>query len=365
MPSTLITHPALAHPALDDPALDDPTPIVDDVTRRQLLIGGASLAALLVGCGSSAPPAPPSRVTDGPTTIAHKYGSLQNPDRPQRVVTVRLVEQDALLALGVIPVAATGWFGEHPGTIFPWARDELGCAAPPEVLSFPDGIQFERVAALRPDLVLAVSSELTEQDYTRLSQIAPTVAQPADHIDYGVPWQELPRMVGRAVGRGEQAEHLVVGVEARFAAVRAAHPELAGAIAVTASVDDGYFVLGPQDPRGRLLTDLGFTLPAAIGELTGESYFAVLSREHVDLLDVDALVWIIDAPEQLVGIDADPLYNRLAVATPGRDIFVTGPGEVDAALSFQTVLGLPVLLDALEPQLAAVLDGDPATAAQS
>jgi hypothetical protein len=30
---------------------------------------------------------------------------------------VGLLEQDALLALGVVPVATTEWFGEHPGAV--------------------------------------------------------------------------------------------------------------------------------------------------------------------------------------------------------------------------------------------------------
>ncbi len=36
-----------------------------------------------------------------------------------------LVEQDALLALGIAPVATTAWFGDAPGAIFPWATEAL------------------------------------------------------------------------------------------------------------------------------------------------------------------------------------------------------------------------------------------------
>ena len=52
---------------------------------------------------------------------------------------VGLREQDALLALGVVPVATTEWYGKHPGAIFPWAKDELGDAKSPTVLSNTDG----------------------------------------------------------------------------------------------------------------------------------------------------------------------------------------------------------------------------------
>ena len=89
---------------------------------------------MLAACGSddddSAPNA--SSAAGGaeprafPVTIAHKYGSTTIESKPERVVVAGLREQDALLALGVVPVATTEWFGEHPGAIFPWATGRAG-----------------------------------------------------------------------------------------------------------------------------------------------------------------------------------------------------------------------------------------------
>ena len=42
----------------------------------------------------------------------------------------------------------------------------------------------------------------------------------------------------------------------------AEHPEFEGQEAATVTIYEGIFVYGPEDPRGRLLTDLGFTYPA-------------------------------------------------------------------------------------------------------
>src|ERR671910_2078498 len=89
-----------------------------------------------------------------PVTIDHKYGSTTIEEAPERVAVVGLREQDALLALGIVPVATTEWYGEHPGAIFPWAKDELGDAEPPTVLSYRDGIEVEKVAATRPDVII-------------------------------------------------------------------------------------------------------------------------------------------------------------------------------------------------------------------
>lgn len=339
--------------------LDGPRHQADgDATRRQFLIGGASLAAVLAGCATPGAQ-PPARTPTGPATVAHKYGTTTVPAEPGRVVVAGLVEQDALLALGVVPVAATEWLQERPGAIYPWALDGLGSAPLPEVLTVTDGYQVERIAALRPDLIIAVYSDLTEKDFADLSRIAPTVAQPATYVDFGVPWQELTRTVGVAVGRAEQANRLVADVEARFVAARAAHPAFVGASAVVASAGEVYTAFGSQDSRGRFLTDLGFVVPVEIDQL-GDSYFTTVSRERLDLLDTDVLIWVQETQAQIDAIDADPLYNSLQVRTQGRDVFVLDR-ELYAATNFVTVLSLPILLDELVPRIAAAVDGDPAT----
>lgn len=69
-------------------------------------------------------------------------------------------------------------------------------AAPPQALAnLDDGIKFEQIAALRPDLILAVYTDMSRSEYDTLTGIAPTVAQPAEFVDLGVPWQELTRTV--------------------------------------------------------------------------------------------------------------------------------------------------------------------------
>ena len=65
-----------------------------------------------------------------PVTIEHKFGSTQLDKAPTRVVCVGLVEQDALLALGIVPVGVTKWFGDAPAQIFPWATRPSGRGHP-------------------------------------------------------------------------------------------------------------------------------------------------------------------------------------------------------------------------------------------
>ncbi len=53
---------------------------------------------------------------------------------------------------------------------------------------------------------------MTEQEYRLLSSVAPTVAQPGDYPDFFMPWPELTRSAGHALGRTERAEQLVAEV---------------------------------------------------------------------------------------------------------------------------------------------------------
>lgn len=299
-----------------------------------------------------------------PVTLDHKYGSTTITAKPERIVTVGLTDHDALLALGIVPVGTTEWFGGYPGSIWPWAQDEwaaLGGEVPEAVGG--ESINLEKIASLQPDLILALYSGLKQEEYDLLTQIAPTVAQPADYVDYGIPWQELTLTAGKAVGQADAAQALVDEVEARFAQVQADHPEFVGATAVATMAWQGIYLYGPQDIRSRLLTALGFVLPEGIAEITGSTFGGNLSMERADLLDTDVIIWI--DPQEAKGELGGPVYQALPVHTEGREVLLSSDDElaIGGATSFVSVLSLPYLLDNLVPMLVAALDGDPATAA--
>jgi len=343
---------------------------IEDATRREFItgVGAAALAAaFLAACGDEDAG---STSTPEARSVQHQHGTTEISGIPERIVTVGWTEQDAVLALGIVPVGTTEWFGDHPGAIHPWAQDELGDTPPPEVLSYADGIQFERIAALQPDLILAlyVPFGLTAEDYERLSEIAPTIAPPAGVAEGGVSWQELTRIVGIAVGQHAEAERIVADVEARFAAAKEEHPEFVGALGVNAyPTPEGNFQAYPSpDPGGRLMTELGFVVPPAIVDLAAGAAWVDISGEQASLFDIDVVLWLVDDEVGRDRLLNYPLYGGLDVAEQGRHVFLMYDGptaDLASACSIQTVLSLPFLLDHLVPMLAAALDGDPSTEA--
>ena len=202
------------------------------------------------------------------------------------------------------------------------------------------------------------------EEYETLAAIAPTLAQSGEFVDFDTPWQDVTRTIGRALGRVERAEELVVELEERFATARAQHPSFEGATlaSVNGATDGMYGFFASQDPRSRVFSSLGFEVPARFDEIAGEEFFGNVSGEQLELFDVDVVVW-----SQLAfndggraGIENDPFGEQLDAADEGRMVFLEG--TLDDALQFNSVLSLPLLLDEVVPMLAAAVDGDPATA---
>ncbi|MFD7609318.1 iron-siderophore ABC transporter substrate-binding protein [Streptomyces sp. NPDC059828] len=347
-------------------------PRIRSAPRLAAALTSALLLLTATACGDGSDPGTPSAKSGAtassgksafPVTLTHKYGSTTITAEPKRIVTVGLTDQDAVLALGKVPVGTTEWLGGYEGAIGPWARDELSGGRTPTVLKDTGtGPQVEKIAALRPDLILALYGGLTKEQYRSLSAFAPVVAQPKEYNDYGIPWQEQTKTIGRALGKEAEAVKAVESTEGEIAAEAQEHPEFKGASAVMATPYEGMFVFGSQDPRSRILTGLGLTLPGGLDKAIGDQFGANISKERTDLLDQDAIVWIVGDPaKDTAKLHADASYKNLKVVREGREVFVDESSDYGHATSFVSVLSLPYVIERLSPQLSAAVDGKPGT----
>jgi iron complex transport system substrate-binding protein len=297
-----------------------------------------------------------------PVTIEHKYGETTIESEPRRVISVGFTDQDWLLAVGIEPVAVREWYGEQPYATWPWAQDELGDAQP-EVLPAAE-LNFEQIAALDPDLIVGITSGMTDVEYETLSQIAPTVAQPGEYIDYGVPWNVTTELIGRATGRTTEAAEVVEHVQGLFADARAAHPEFEGATAAVAYYYEGMpGAYASQDSRARLMSDLGFVTPPEFDELAGDAFFFSVSAEEIGKLDTDVIIWLVGDDLELPTIAGIPTRPSLEAYAEGREIVTDA--LLGGAFSFGSPLSIEYLLEHLVPELALAVDGDPSTVVPS
>jgi iron complex transport system substrate-binding protein len=323
--------------------------------RRRFLAGLAAGALLPVTGGSRA-------IAAGEDLrFVHAFGETTLSKPAQRVISLGYTTQDPLLALGVRPVAIRQWFGSFPHGVWPWAQSLLGDAKPAMISG---EVSMELVASLAPDLIVGIGSGISEAEYAVLSQIAPVLMQPAGLPAYGMPWDELTLMLGRAVGKAALAEELVASSRQKFADARQRHPDWAGKTAVCAynyGGETGAF--SGFDTRARFLKELGFQPPPKLVELANpDVFYTPLSPEDLSPLDADLLVWI-SSFDVVPDIVALPMRRTLRAHKEGREVLAGA--IVAGALSFGSVLSLPFALEQLEADIALALDGDPSTAARS
>lgn len=328
------------------------------LSRRALGAGGIGALALgIAACGEGSQ----SGSSDGggdwtPTKVEHRFGTTTVDAKPTRVVSVGLTEQDFLLALGVVPVGVTDWYGDQPHAVWPWATDRLD-GAEPTVLTDSDGIQFAEIAKLEPDLIVGVNSGMEKADYEKLSKLAPTIAQPADESAYFGDWKGYLTMIGTALGKGEEADAIVQDITTKFAEAAAAHPAFAQStvIFLQNAVYDGSFIASQDGLGTEFLTDLGLRIPADIDPFIREGEQAFIPTEQITVLNsADVLIWGTEADQDRVELEKVPGFTDLTAVADGRSIY-TG-GTLAGAIYFSSPLSLPYILDELVPSLATALE---------
>ncbi|KAA0110998.1 ABC transporter substrate-binding protein [Mycolicibacterium sp. P9-22] len=298
----------------------------------------AGSAAVVTACRSD----PPGTIADdGSVTVDHAFGETKVPAPPTRVVSAGLTGQDCLLAVGVVPVGVTEWFGGQPFAVWPWAVPALGTAQP-AVLNLDGGINFEAITALNPDLIIAANAGLDQDTYTRLSNVAPTIAQ-AGQDAFFEPWKDQATAIGAAVFKHDQMQQLIADIDTRFSTLGTETPAFKGkrALLLQGSLDGGDLVTTPAGWRTEFLTQMGFEIPEVDATVPRDRMAEVLAG-------ADVLIWAADDAET-AALAADPMIAQQGA----RNVF-TGR-DLAAAIAFSSPLSLPLVADQLPPMLRTAL----------
>jgi iron complex transport system substrate-binding protein len=337
-------------------------------SMSRLLATALLSTVALAACGAddptdtADPPAAGAAEDAFPLTLETDFGPTEISGPSERVVVLGLTDADAVLALGVTPVAVQQWLPQYAEYgVGPWAEDEIAEAVDSgetEVLPNPGVVSYdlEEIAALDPDLLVAISANIDQATFDQLSQIAPVVARPPGTVNFGVPLRDSTLMIGRALGLEDEAAELVEQTEEAYAEAAAQHPEFDGASAsVMRPVDGGYSAWQSADGRQQIMAQLGFQLPAELAAVDDGAFATTLSSERLDLLEADVLVAVV--PEGFGDPTAtDPVLQTLDVVQRG-DVVVLDAADVGGAMSYNTVLSARTVVDELVPQLAEVVGG--------
>jgi iron complex transport system substrate-binding protein len=326
--------------------------------KRAIALLGALIA--LAGCGSSDEPAETESAVGGgafPAKVEHKFGVTTVPAKPKRIVVVGLTEQDVVLELGFKPSATTEWYGEQPYAVWPWAREALGDAKP-TVLHTDDGFEFEKIAALQPDLIIGVNAGITREDYDKLSQLAPTVASPEGGTDYFSPWDRQVELIAAALGKPEEGKRLVREVEDAYAQAAEANPEFHGTTATFAQNGfySGLLYVYPPGLNTEFLTMLGFEINPKLEPLVERDGEQVgISPERLDVIDTDVILFATEKPADIPAFEKVPTFGKLRAVAENRSVYTDG--TLAGAIYFMTPLSLRYVLQHLPDQLADAVAG--------
>lgn len=325
----------------------------DNWTRRGFL-GVAAGSGLLIATACGDKKAEGGNPGDGPVKVAHVFGETEIPAKPTRVVSAGYTEQDDLLAVGVVPIAVTDWFGGEPFAVWPWAQPQLG-SAQPAVLSLADGIQIEQIAALKPDLIVATNAGLDRDTYAKLSEIAPTIAQSGQDAFFES-WKDQAVTIGGAVYQADEMKKLIDGIDAAFVQAGKDHPEFSGKSVLRLQ---GYFsgdVVVATLPGWRtdFLTQMGLVAADSAGAFAKGAYAYIPRAEIGPVLDAaDVLIWETESDTDQAMLLADPNIAALKATRQNRNIFVDK--NLTGAMAFSSPLSLPVVANQLPPLLATAL----------
>nr|WP_186349761.1 iron-siderophore ABC transporter substrate-binding protein [Gordonia spumicola] len=316
--------------------------------RLAVLLTTAVLAATATGCSSTPDGATSSSGGTGfPITVTHALGTT-TVTSAERIATVGWSNQEVPLALGVVPVgmAKATWGDDNGNGVMPWVEDKLKAlgAQTPAMYDETDGPDYEAVAATEPDVILAAYSGLTEEQYTKLSKIAPVVAYPS--IPWGTTWEETIALNSKAMGREADGKKLIADLTGQVNTAVSAHPELKSTKTLFAYLEPndmskiGYYTL--NDPRANFLKTAGLPVPSAVesSSATSKDFYVQVSAEQADQFNDVGLIVTYGDGSTLARLQADPLLGKIPAIKAGH-VAVLQDSTPLAAASNPSPLSIP------------------------
>lgn len=306
------------------------------------------MVTIPAACSSHKPPS--HSANGGPVTITHIFGETTVPAPPKRVVSAGYTGHDDLLALGVVPIAVTNWFGDQPFGVWPWAQPKLGNAKP-VVLNLDNGIQVDKIGGLKPDLIVATDAGVDADTYQKLSAIAPTVPQSGGYAFFE-PWRDRAIAVGQAVFQADQMKSQIGGVDRRFANLAEKNPQFKGKKVLLLqgrrNQDNLVAIMGW---RTEFLTQMGLIIADSVTPFAVDQQRAVIPRDKIKAVlgAADLLIWTTESDDDHRALLADPDVT----AQQARSVFTTK--DQAGAIAFASPLSYPLVADQLPPLIANVL----------
>lgn len=280
------------------------------------------------GSGSSAAASSSAEESAFPVTIEHAYGKTTIDAEPKRVVGIGWINAEVALSLGVVPVGSgqVGW-GENSNHSTDWFDDRIKelAAEQPTRFTETDGINYEEIAKLEPDLILAVVGTVDQEAYDKLTKIAPTVTHAKDSDGWTTAWQDYTKTIGTALGRPEHAGTVISETEEKIQDKAAQHEELKGATFISSalSVTDGQpsiSVYTKGDGRVTFMKSLGMEEADAVKDAKADTFYIQWSNEKAADLKSDMIYSWIEKDSDVQTIEDNATLKQIPAIAKGASV---------------------------------------------
>lgn len=183
-----------------------------------------------------------------PQSLTGVFGTVKLDKRPMAIAALGPGDPDAVLSLGVQPVAIGGLASPLPS----WLQT-LVHSSPP-VLPTSD---TAAVAATKPDLIID-TGPIDQPTYDKLNAIAPTLTRPANS-SHDLIWQQQLPWIATALGRADSAKTLLDDAASQQNAIKSQHPGFNGKTIVVINYSDTATTMAtPTSAPTNYLEGLGF-----------------------------------------------------------------------------------------------------------
>lgn len=315
----------------------------------------AALAAALSACSSTPQASPTPSATESapadaafPATIATKFGEVTVNAKPTRIVALGWGDAETVLALGGQPVGASDWLGFGGEGVGPWAKGLYTTA--PEIIGTLEP-EYEKIAALKPDLILDVKSSGDKARYDRLKSITTTIGVPEGGDSYLTNQQQQVTMIAAALGETAKGEALLKEVEDAFAAAASAHADWKGkSMTAATKTADGWGAYIEGSERVTFMEKLGFVQNPKITAMQANAtgFSVSISPEKLDEIDADVIV-AFPIFIETTALTGDAAWKAVPAVAAGRAVVIDG--DLASAYSLGTTLATKYAIENLVPKL--------------
>lgn len=254
--------------------------------RRLAGVAAAAVAAALLLAGCSTAASGDDSSASATRTVKTAKGDVAVPAHPLRIVSVHAYATESLFDLGEKPVGVEDVGEEYvPQRYLPQWK-------PTEKIAQGATIDYEKIAALKPDLIVGVDVPYLDKAYAKLKAIAPTAFAP---FDENASWQVYPKYTADFVNAGTELAALQKKYTAAVETTKTTYADQLSTLkwdVIQGGFDDGnYWIYSTSSPVGSILTELGAKLASATSAVKSGGTNSV-SYERTDLLsDADEIIY--------------------------------------------------------------------------